>query len=242
MVNCVVSMFDESGNALRPWAEAGYICYAFDILNEFRIEHVGCGVIIYEYADFHDPVYISKIVSLHPVFLMGFPPCDDLAVSGTKHWVKKALIDPLFQDKAVSLVMTVPFVGMLIGSPWFFENPVGALSSKYRKPDFYFDPCDFGGYLPIDDVHPRWPDHITPRDAYTKKTGIWFGNGFIEPGRLPVEPLILENDNGVRGSQQFMKLGGKSKKTKQIRSEGPRGFLKAVFLANHQHLVATSIQ
>ena len=224
-MNCVISMFDESGNALRPWAEAGYVCYAFDILNDFRIELVGKGCIIYEYADLRDPVYINKIVNLKPMFLMGFPPCDDLAVSGTKHWSKKAEIDPLFQDKAVSLAMTVPFIGMMTGAKWFFENPVGALSSKYRKPDFYFDPYHFGGYLPVDDIHPRWPDYIKPRDSYPKKTGIWSGNGFVQPSRLPVsvEPGY---------SDQHKKLGGKSKKTKQIRSEGPRGFLKAVHLFN----------
>jgi hypothetical protein len=56
------------------------------------------------------------------------------------------------------------------------ENPVGVLSSYWRKPDHTFDPCDYGGYL-----NPAG-------DAYTKKTCLWTGGGFIMPGKKPVDP------------------------------------------------------
>ncbi len=52
---------------------------------------------------------------------------------------------------------------------------------------------------------------------------------------VPLAPLVeFDRANGtiVRGSKQWGKLGGKSAKTKQIRSETPRGFAKAVFLHN----------
>ena len=51
------------------------------------------------------------------------------------------------------------------------------------------------------------------------------GNGFIEPIAKPVAC-----DAGY--SDQHKKLGGKSLKTKNIRSATPRGFAKAVFIAN----------
>lgn len=227
-------MFDESGNALRPWAEAGHFCHAFDWLNKPRIEWFdGGGFIMYHYADFTQFNDIMRVVALRPDFVMGWPDCTQLAVSGTKHWPSKRAIDPHFQTKAVALARTVEFVGTVCNVPWFAENPVSALSSLWRKSDYRFHPCDYGGYLPLTDVHPRWPDYIPPRDAYEKKTCLWTGNGFRMPPKAPVEPVIIEYKNGVRGSPQFTQLGGKSAKTKQIRSEGPRGFLRAVFLANH---------
>jgi hypothetical protein len=93
----------------------------------------------------------------------------------------------------------------------------------WRKPDYYFDPCDYGGYLPEDDQHPLWPDYIAPRDAYTKKTSLWTGGSFKMPEKRQVEPL------SPGASQQYRKLGGKSQKTKNIRSATPRGFAKALF-------------
>jgi hypothetical protein len=33
------------------------------------------------------------------------------------------------------------------GAPYLIENPIGALSTHVRDPDFIFDPFEFGGYL-----------------------------------------------------------------------------------------------
>lgn len=226
-------MFDESGNALRPWAKAGHSCHAFDLLNDGRVEHLANGgSITYHYADFTDIRYIVTVCALKPDFVMGWPDCTHLTVAGTGSWARKRAADPDFQHKAVKLARTVELVGVITGAPWFAENPVGMLATLWRKPDYYFHPWEYGRYLPVDDVHPRWPQYIPPRDAYTKKTCLWAGNGFKMPVRAPVTPIIVEYENGVKGSPQFAKLGGKSAKTKQIRSEGPRGFAIANFFAN----------
>lgn len=56
------------------------------------------------------------------------------------------------------------------------------------------------------------------------------------PCRLPVEPVKVEytkaDGSVTRGSFQFGKLGGKSQRTKDIRLATPRGFARAVYLAN----------
>ena len=107
------------------------------------------------------------------------------------------------------------------------ENPVSVISTMWRKPDYKFDPFEYGGYLPEDDNHPIYPEHIKPRDAYPKKTCIWSGNGFIMPEKIKV--------NVAPGfSDQHKRLGGKSLKTKNIRSATPRGFATAVFSANNK--------
>jgi hypothetical protein len=73
-----------------------------------------------------------------------------------------------------------------------------------------------------------WPKHIPNRDAYTKETYLWTGNGFVFPEKKPVEPVLIKGS-----SPQWAKLGGKSLKTKNIRSATPRGFALAVYEANH---------
>ena len=61
--------------------------------------------------------------------------------------------------------------------------------------------------------------HTQKRPAYGQ------GGGFVMPEKMPVHV-------GPGYSAQHKKLGGKSLKTKNIRSETPRGFAMAVFLAN----------
>lgn len=228
----IVSMFDESGNMLRPWAEAGYQCWAFDILNVNRkTEHFpGGGAIRFISADLFDEEAIEFIVNLKPVLLFGFPPCTDLAVSGARHFDAKFEKNPQFQIEAVRLCRQVEVVGDRCGCPWMAENPVSVLSTMWRKPNFKFHPNEYGGYLEEDDVHPRWPEYITARDAYPKLTCIWSGNGFSQPLKK-----IIPKAPGY--STQFHKLGGKSAKTKQIRSETPRGYAKAVFVRHHGWIV-----
>ena len=111
--------------------------------------------------------------------------------------------------------------------PYMIENPVSVLSSLWRKPDHVFHPCAYGGYLPENDKHPVFPDIIPPRDAYSKKTCLWTGNGFVMPEPNQVLP---EGDS----NPGWAKLGGKSSRTKMIRSLTPRGFAKAVMLANQK--------
>lgn len=225
----IVSLFDESGNMGRPWAEAGYSVYCFDILNKpERNQHFPSGGgIFWRYADLDNPIWVKAVASLSPCMIFSFSPCDDVAVSGSLHFAKKLAANPDCQRIACNRARLVEQIATEAGCAWMHENPVSVLSTMWRKPDFHFHPSDYGGYLPEDDVHPRWPEYIAPRDAYPKKTGIRCGGGFIKPAMKPVE-----RPKGF--STQFHKLGGKSAKTKQIRSETPRGFALAVFEAN-QH-------
>jgi len=229
----VISLYDYTGEALKPWAEAGYTCHAFDIqLDEASLIDFfeGGGSISFRKADLHDHKNLNAIHSAFadkPVaFGMAFPVCTDLAVSGAAHFAKKAEANPSFQDEAVSHAVWCAKVFNSLKIPFFIENPVSVLATKWRKPDYSFHPYEYGGYIPYgEEQHPRWPDFIAPRDAYPKKTCLWTGNGFKMPSKVAVEP-----ESGH--SRQHLKLGGKSAKTKNIRSATPRGFARAVMLAN----------
>ena len=164
----------------------------------------------------------------HVAFGMAFPVCTDMAVSGAAWFKKKAAADPFFQEAAVSHAIWCDRLFNSLHIPYFIENPVSVLATKWRKPDYKFHPYEYGGYIAKDDAqHPRWPDYIADRDAYPKKTCLWTGNGFVMPPKVPVEP-----ETGH--SRQHLKLGGKSAKTKNIRSATPRGFAIAVMAANTQ--------
>jgi len=86
---------------------------------------------------------------------------------------------------------------------WALENPIGKMKRYLGQPKMYFNPCDYG-------------------DPFTKKTCLW--GEFTEPIKKPVEP--------TEGSKMWAKYGGKSARTKEMRSMTPQGFAKAFYLAN----------
>lgn len=221
MNKVAVSLYDMTGNMVRPLAYNGYTCYCFDIQNEERVEICGTGSITYLNGDLLDSDWQLSIVELNPDIIFAFPPCTDLAVSGSRHFETKALQDPEYRNKAMSLVYIARDIAEAVGCPYMIENPVSVISSEWRKPDFIFNPYEYAGYLPEDDIHPLWPEYIAPRDLYHKKTCLWTGNGFTMPKKLVVSvPDKL--------SAQYLRLGGKSLKTKNIRSATPRGFAAAM--------------
>jgi hypothetical protein len=236
----VISLYDFTGEACRPWAEAGHECFCYDIQHDNRMGRVdefeSGGSIRYRYADLHDlSIYNAlyhafDIIGPPVVFGMAFPVCTDLAVSGAAWFAAKAAADPVFQTKAVSYAIACAEFFDVLKVPYFVENPVSVLATKWRKPDHSFHPFEYGGYISDGEAeHPRWPEYIAPYDAYKKKTCLWTGGGFKMPDTIPVQP---EHYHGNGYSTAMMKLGGKSQRTKDIRSATPRGFAKAVYAAN----------
>ena len=112
--------------------------------------------------------------------------------------------------EAVELVEACRRICAWSEAPWMLENPVSTLSSYWRRPDYSFDPCDYGGWLD------------PPDDAYTKKTCLWTGGGFKMPEKKPVAP--------VEGSK--IHLMTSSEDRGDLRSESPEGFARAVYFAN----------
>lgn len=227
----IICLCDITGIMAAPWVEAGYEAILVDPQHSEPVSRDGLITRIGQIID-HPVTWTvlrDAIMSGRVVFVAGFPPCTDVAVSGAAHFERKRKIDPHFQAKAALVAEQCRVAGNLSGAPWFFENPVSVFSSIFGRPDHVFNPFEYGGYLPDNDEHPQYPELIAPRDAYPKKTCLWTGNGFVMPERRPVEWA-----GGY--SAQHSKLGGKSERTKNIRSATPRGFARAVFIANAPHL------
>lgn len=157
-----------------------------------------------------------------PSIIFGFPDCTLFAQSGSQHDRDDAEL-----QYALANAKLIRELGERYNVPWMIENPVGALSrpEMMGTPDAYFHPWEYGGYMTTDDkpFHPKMPMF----DGYTKKTCLWFGNGFRMPEKRP-GPINI----GFFWGWKY--LGGKSETTKQLRSLTPRGFARAVFEANKQ--------
>lgn len=193
----VVSYCDYTGVMVRPWAEAGYECLCIDTQHSIRadrVERFGAGSITYRWGDVRSVEPVSAFITF------AFPPCTDLAVSGARDFKAKGL--RRFID-ALEVVEACRMLCAFSGGAWMLENPVGRLSTAWRRPDHTFDPCDFG-------------------DPWTKKTCLWVGGGFVMPAKHRVEPTM--------GSA--MHLMPPSPDRANQRSATPMGFARAVFAAN----------
>lgn len=225
----VISLCDYTGVMVAPWVEAGYEAMIVDPQHEYTRKENG---VIKVSGTIDESMHLIRqaINDYDICMVFGFPPCTDVAVSGTRSFYEKLKSDALVWAKSAIVAEQCRMIGLFSGAPWFFENPVSMFSAIFGKASFYFDPYEFGGYLPEDDIHPLYPENIAPRDAYPKKTCLWAGGGFTLPDKKQVE--IKKTHNGK--SDQYNKLGGNSLRTKNIRSATPRGFAKAVFLKYHK--------
>lgn len=205
----VISLFDLTTTFVRPWAEAGFRCYCVDLQHEAgeheEVVEPGGGTIVRVGADIRTwlPPACSPVA-----FLAAFPPCTDLAVSGARWFASKGL-DRLSQ--AIALFAVATRLAEWAGAPFMIENPVSTISTYWRKPDHTFDPCEYAGLA--DDP---------AAEAYTKRTCLWTGNGFVMPAQSAVVPVL--------GS--LMHRLPPSSERANIRSANPQGFSRAVFLAN----------
>lgn len=212
----VLSLCDRSAVMVRPWLKAGYTAVCVDLQHksgwnqvEERLWLVGSDV----------RLFLPPRAEYAAAF--AFPPCTNLAVSGARWFPEKGLRGLI---EGLELVEASRRLLEWCGCPWMLENPVSTISSYWRKPDYKFDPCDYGGYLE------------PPSDHYTKRTCLWVGGGFRMPEKRPVEP------EGVRPGQPnawYSKVGGSSEETKNHRSQTAVGFARAVFEANAGELVVS---
>jgi hypothetical protein len=145
--------------------------------------------------------------------ILAAPDCTHFSSSGAQYWPAKDKDGRT--DAALELVyQTLRTVELYKPEWWVLENPVGRLNRLI--PDlprpWYFQPHEFG-------------------DAYTKKTGIWgrFNQEGMEQRKTPVEPI-----RACDAGSWLMQLGGKSERTKELRSETPAGFATAFYQAHAQ--------
>ena len=207
----LLSLFDYSGNWAEPYALAGWnvimwdIKHTTDMYSTFSDINDACAEFFYDEI-FDNYGTVDGILAALP--------CTDFAGSGARWWKEKD--DDGRTKTSIDLAyQTLRIIDLCMPDFWVIENPVGRLSKlvpEVGKPQ-YFQPYHYG-------------------DPYTKKTGLWGDFNFPKPTNI-VEPIMYTNSKGQRGSYQWAKLGGKSARTKELRSITPMGFAQAFYQANN---------
>lgn len=204
-VPTAISLYDRTGNMLRPWADAGYRCICFDVQHVGR--QVRDGITFVHWDAFLGAPAIPA--DSRVVFGFAFSPCTHLSVSGAR-WFQGKGLRALAQSIEMFGVAAEFLASTVIDGRYGLENPVSTISTYWRKPDYTFHPYEFTGY--------------EPGDNYTKKTCIWAGEGFVMPAPNRAEGLG-EPDNRIHTAAPSDDRG-------DIRSTTPMGFARAVFQAN----------
>lgn len=214
MNNVLISLFDYTGNASRPYKEAGWE------IKQVDIQH-GIDILEWDYrAWLRGNFDLDSLNSIGlRVGIIAMIPCTDYANSGAKHFAKKDADGTTCQSQIlVAKVKEIIdyFENLKILIFWQVENPksrIHKLNPWLGKVKLKFHPCDYAGFDPV-------PEN----SRYNKTTWLWgkFNNA------LPIRyiPPISKEYPG------FTKLGGKSLKTKNARSITPLGFAYAFYEAN----------
>lgn len=193
---------------MHPWVQAGRLALIVDIQHppgltteDGRLWRYGCDL----RAGFSIPVGLPAHDGVE--FTAAFPPCDHLAVSGSR-WFKGKGLRKL--ALSIDLFATAAEACEALGAPYQIENPVSTISTYWRKPDHVFHPWYFNGH--------------EASDNYTKTTCLWVGHGFAMPPGYP-DLFAGAPDNRIHTMPPGPDRADK-------RSATPMGYSKAVFRAN----------
>lgn len=131
-------------------------------------------------------------------------PCTDYALSGAKHFYRKDH-DGTTEKSQILLAKVKEILDYFNPGMWCLENPMSRihkLNPWLGEIKFKFNPYDFG-------------------NGCQKATWLWgkFNNPVKHPGIN-------------QGNWMFTNLGGKSERTKELRSNTNENFAKAFFKAN----------
>jgi len=199
----ILSLFDYSGNWSLPYRDAGHCVIMVDIKH-------GVDVLRIDKEWIQQKIAVSSFTGRVDGILAA-PPCTDFSGSGAQYWPAKDA-DGRTAASLALIDKTLEIVEICNPDWWALENPVGRLNKL--RPALK----DFGPWY--------WQPHWFG-DAYTKKTGLWGKFNHDLPMNY-VEPVkVCEQVSWLQ------KLGGKSEKTKTLRSATPMGFARAFYEANH---------
>lgn len=180
---------EESQVVTKAFRAKGHMAFSCDI-EECSGGHPGWHM-KRDVSELLEPMWINFH---HWDMVVAFPPCTDLAVSGARHFKAKqadgrqqASIDFFMKFASIE-----PHVQVAI------ENPVGIMSTHYRKPDQYVQPWQFG-------------------HGETKKTGLWL------QGLPKLKPTKI-----VEGREQRIWKMPPSKDRAKLRSKTFQGIADAM--------------
>lgn len=237
MKKLLFSIFDHSGNSCEPYRrDPDWTVVQIDIKH-------GIDVLTWDYKSaFEKHIYYSTMPSVGIIMM---PPCTDYALSGARHFAQKdadgtTAKSQLLVAKCKEIIDYFENLGIL--EFWQLENPMSrihTLNPWLGSPRLKFDPCDYSEYsvcaerasiirefssIEMSNATKEQLQEIFDAGLYNKSTWIW--GSFNIPEKKRIEPIYKENPG-------WKLYGGKSERTKELRSITPKGFCQAFYEANH---------
>ena len=249
----LLSLYDYTGNISQPFYNRGWDVLPIDLQHGYDIMDVdGMEYCLDNFGD------VDGIIAQ--------PPCTDFTISGAQYWAQKDADSRTAASLAlVEMVINIYDVYRPtceewydeaeecgLGFFWILENPVGRLPKlveflqRKSYQVMYVQPWEYAGHLDLSDSDHNELDRIRRKDAkgvtqeeaafviecnaYTKKTGLW-GSFNRNLEKKPIEPVRC-----CKQGSPLMMLGGKSERTKNLRSATPLGLAEAIYLANCEHV------
>lgn len=132
---CLIAC-EESGAVTKAFRELGHEAYSCDLIPTSG-----------EYPEYHYKMDIFQLLKEQPKWdlLIGFPTCTFLTVTGNK-WMKDEYKDRFptrQQDRKDAIKFFMDLINLDIPRI-AIENPIGIMSTIYRKPDQIIHPWQFG--------------------------------------------------------------------------------------------------
>jgi hypothetical protein len=156
------------------------------------------------HPEWHLQMDIFKAINMGWDMMISFPPCTHLAASGAA-WFEQKRKDGR-QQEGINFFLSLTKTNI---NKWAIENPVGIMSTFFRKPDQIIQPFYFG-------------------DPVKKTTCLWL-NGL--PGLNPtsiVGPEITTLKTGAKFSTWDYKISMNHKERAKLRSKTFPGIAKAM--------------
>lgn len=153
--------------------------------------------------------FVEDVIDQSWDMMIAFPPCDHICVSGALHFSSKRADGR--QQAGIAFFMKLANCGI---PAICIENPVGIMSTLWRKPDQFINPYQFG------------------HDA-AKKTGLWLHNlPALKPTKRTPGRLVIWNGKTVERWANQTDSGqnrlGPSETRKRDRAETYQGIADAM--------------
>jgi hypothetical protein len=193
---------EESQAVTKAFRSIGHEAYSCDILD--------CSG---GYPEWHLKKDLFKVIKDKWDMIIAFPPCTYLTVTGNawfniEKYGDKAIKRHKDRDDAVNFFMNIANANC---DKICIENPIGVMSTKWRKPDQIFQPYHFG-------------------DAFEKKTCLWLkGLPKLKHTNIVEPPERTKFKSGKTMATWFVKAWSLSPKERSIaRSKTFPGVAKAM--------------
>lgn len=142
------------------------------------------------------------------------PVCTEFSAAGARHWAAKEAAGNKGLLDGMALVDACLRIVAVHKPKWHvLENPVGRLRDWIGHHKYTFQPFEYAGWL---------PEGEREAEQFSKRTCLWGDFNIPEKRELP----------NTIGSKMWLQYGGKSERTKEMRSMTPKGFSAAFFAAN----------